>query len=91
MQRMYDRCQRVQVNRMTQKLQRARSYLFTRGRFLLWRPRANAVRSRIFILQWATALDHPQPSALSTMPARTGFSSVYRNASHRCGSSRGQE
>jgi hypothetical protein len=28
--------------------------------------------------QWAAALDHCLRSALSTMPARTGFSSVYR-------------
>ncbi len=37
------------------------------------------------------ALDHIQDSDSATRPARTGFSSVQRNASQRCGSSRGQE
>ena len=41
--------------------------------------------------QWAAALDQPQPSALATMEARTGFSSVYRNASQRWDSSSGHE
>jgi hypothetical protein len=40
--------------------------------------------------QWAAALDQIQDSASVTNPARTGLSSVYRNASQRCDWSRGQ-
>ena len=41
--------------------------------------------------QCAAALDHRHDSALATSPARTGFNSAYRKATHKWELSSGQE